>query len=157
MKHAFALFPAVLVIVFSGMGVSNTSYVKKELDAQATLSSVTRLISEIEDQSGYVYGETEVAILGNFDEVHNDLPLFELDGEELFVAGVDYNSCVSYLATWKVYFDTVMRYTIRLSGYEKVDELKRTETVKNMPIYPREGSIRTVDGVIVVKLSYDKN
>ncbi|MBQ8342951.1 MAG: glucosyltransferase domain-containing protein [Clostridia bacterium] len=154
-NHAFIVFPLTLFVLFNGIGVSNTCYVKKELDAQATLSSVTRLISEIEEQDGYVYGETEVAILGNFDTIHNNLRLFELDGKELFVAGVDYNASVSYLATWKAYFDIVVRYSVNLSDYEKVDSLKKTDVVKNMPIYPQEGSICTVDGVIVVKLSYE--
>ncbi len=156
LKKAFVVFPMTLLVIFNGMGVSNACYVKKELDAQATLASVTRLISKIEEQDGYVYGETEVAILGNFDAIHNNLRLFELEDGELFVAGVDYNASVSYLATWKSYFEIVMRYPIRLSDDEKAEKLKETETVKNMPIYPQDGSICTIDGIIVVKLSYDE-
>ena len=153
-KKAFVVFPMTLFIIFNGIGVANTCYVKKDLDARATLSSVTRLIEDIEDQNGYICGETEVAILGNFDEIHNDLPLFELNGKELFVAGLDYNASVSYLDTWKSYFEFVVRYPIRLSDIESVNKLKEIETVKKMPVYPQIGSICEIDGVIVVKLSY---
>lgn len=31
--------------------------------------------------------------------------------------------------------------------------LTENETVKNMPVYPQEGYISTVDGVVVVKLA----
>ena len=156
LKNAFVVFPLALFVIFNGMGVSNTCYVKKELDAQATLSSVSRLISDIEEQDGYVYGETEVAFLGNFDEIHKDMRLFALDGGELFVAGVDYNASVSYLTTWQAYFDIVVRYPIKVVGDEKANEIKTWEQVKSMPVYPQAGSVCTIDGIIVVKLSYEE-
>lgn len=156
LKNAFVVFPLALFVIFNGMGVSNTCYVKKELDAQATLSSVSRLISKIEEEDGYVYGETEVAFLGNFDEIHKDMRLFALDGGELFVAGVDYNASVSYLTTWQAYFDIVVRYPIKVVGDEKANEIKTWEQVKSMPVYPQAGSVCTIDGIIVVKLSYEE-
>ncbi len=52
---------------------------------------------------------------------------------------------------WPVPFDQDFRFP--LLGEKEKEELGRTEEVKNMPIWPAEGSVKRIGEVIVVKLS----
>ena len=40
-----------------------------------------------------------------------------------------------------------------ICGYEETKALMESEEVKNMPGYPDDGSVRIIDGIVVVKFS----
>ena len=42
---------------------------------------------------------------------------------------------------------------MNLCSEAQYDALRGSEAVKQMPVFPKEGSIREIDGIIVVKVS----
>ena len=54
----------VAVLLVQNVTIANTAYVKKELDADATLSTMTRVADQLEQREDYVLGETPVAFIG---------------------------------------------------------------------------------------------
>ena len=40
-----------------------------------------------------------------------------------------------------------------IAGQDVIDAVKETEKFKSMPVYPAEGSVENINGVVVVKLS----
>lgn len=57
--------------------------------------------------------------------------------------------------SWNGVFGTITRAPVTISDDDQYMALLEEETVAQMPIYPQEGYIRQVDGVLVVKVSED--
>lgn len=137
---------SLLFVITENIQTSNTVYVKKELEYQATLSYMTRVAERMEEQEGYVPGETSVLIIGE-NVIGNSKTGFE---RYEVITGVGENGAITYHDTYKDYFKYVLARPISLS-YD--DKLKNSEKVSEMPVFPKQGSVQMVDQVLVVKLS----
>lgn len=124
---------------------SNQVYLKMKLEEDATLSLFTRIVNDLENFEGYIPGETQVAFAGTFltsdyikePEGFADLSLYMLAKTPLVYPD-------SEITALKYYLNSNMLLTKVSSAGEEV---------KNMPVYPQEGSIAYVGDVLVVKLS----
>lgn len=129
---------------------ANHLYLKKDLERQATLSLMTRAADDLEKQAGYVPGETPVAFLGT-PGVRLELP------EELrYLEGYTGGWSLSQITDSKqygAYFRYVLQLRVNLCDDWTRLALEDNEQVRQMPAYPQEGSVRMVDGVLVVKMS----
>lgn len=72
------------------------------------------------------------------------------------ITGVDSNSQITYQGTYKRYFKNILQYDINVCSDLETETLKENETVKEMPVFPEKGSVKLVDGIIVVKFSNDE-
>lgn len=138
----------VLVILINNVETANAVYVKKELEDEATLSTMTRVLSAVEAQESYVYGQTPVAFIGTI-SAHKGIPGTELIST---VTGADGKSSITYQETYRAYFDSVLQYDICLCSQDELDRLHDSEEVQAMAVFPDHGSVKTMDGVIVVKM-----
>lgn len=153
-KHPLQIKKAVYVFLVCGLfftvteniQTANTVYVKKDLEYQATLSYMTRVADHMEEQEGYVPGETPVLIIGQ-NVIGSSKPGFERYG---VLTGVSGTGSVTYHDTYKDYFKYVLARPVSLC-YD--DELKNSEDVFNMPVFPEKGSVQMIDEVLVVKLA----
>ena len=155
-KHIFKIRKAsiislslILIIVFSNVQVANAVYTKKELEKQATLVFMTRVLKKIEEQENYVYNETPIAIVGEF---YKTIPEIAGTEEVNHVDGVQFKTPLSYSATLYNYFDVVLQYKANMCDGSTLTKLRKMEEVKNMPIFPNKDSVRIIDGIIVVKI-----
>lgn len=85
---------ALLVMTFANIRFANDVYLKKDLEAQATLSVMTRVMDRIDSIPDYVPGETPVAIYGMPESLQHKMLGFEpyYDYEGLFATtAVTYN------------------------------------------------------------------
>ena len=121
-------------------------YVKKDLEYQATLSYMTRVADHMEEQEGYIPGETPVLIIGQ-NVIGISKPGFERYG---VLTGVSGNGSVTYQDTYKDYFKYVLARPVSLV-YN--DELKNSDEIINMPVFPEKGSVQMINEVLVVKLA----
>lgn len=137
-----------LVILIHNVQTANAVYVKKELEDEATLSTMTRVLSAVEAQESYVYGQTPVAFIGTI-SAHKGIPGTE---QISTVTGVDGKSSITYQETYRAYFDSVLQYDICLCSQDELDRLHDSEEVQAMAVFPDHGSVKTMDGVIVVKM-----
>lgn len=153
-NHPLQIKKAVYVLLVCGLfftvteniQTANTVYVKKDLEYQATLSYMTRVADHMEEQEGYIPGETPVLIIGQ-DVIGISKPGFERYG---VLTGVSGTGAVTYQDTYKDYFKYVLARPVSL-GYD--DELKNSEEVLDMPVFPEKGSVQMIDEMLVVKLA----
>ncbi len=148
-KTSIISLSLILIIVFSNVQVANAVYTKKELEKQATLVLMTRVLEKIEEQENYVYNETPIAIVGEF---YKTIPEIVGTEEVNHVDGVQFKTPISYAKTLYNYFDIVLQYKANICDGSTLTNLRNMEEVKSMPIFPNKDSVKIIDGIIVVKI-----
>lgn len=134
-------------VIYNNVLFANQAYMKKEHEKVATISLVTRMIERVENLEGYSLGETPVYLVGelrysSLNRGKMDVPYLESKH------GLWYN----YSATYNLprYITDYLNYPMKVSAKP---ELAEVDEVKDMPIFPAQGSIKIIDGAAVVKLS----
>lgn len=144
----------VCALTMQNFILSNTCYLKKEVEKEATLSVMTRVVDRIEQYDGYIVNETPVVFVGTpqlaswfggTDKVGNMVGMY-------YITPITYDAVNYRLDIYKAYFKYVMNYPIRLCDEKTVAAIKENEYVKNMPHFPDKDSIAMVDGIMVVKM-----
>lgn len=140
-----AVLASILIVSWSNIVYSNQVYLKKDLQNEAIHSLMTRIVYEIESADGYVAGITPVAISGTFEKTpvlsHTDA------FKDILPYGMG-NTSLTYQGTDYAYLTHILNVNMNLTRIS--DE---NETVRQMPLYPTEGSVAYVDGILVVKIS----
>ncbi len=135
-----------LVILFN-VQVANTAYTKKSADKEATLSVMTRVIDRIESLEGYEEGLTPVLFIG---EPNDYLQSYESYTEIETLTGMNNNSAVTYYGTYSYYLKKIMRVDMNVINLEQGLETVSDEA-KTMQIFPAQGSVAMINGIVVVK------
>lgn len=140
----YTVMGCVLLIAAENVQTANTVYVKKELEYQSTLAYMTRVADEMEEQEGYVPGVTPVLFVGkNVGEYRDGFERYNL------ITGASIAGPITYYDTYTAYFEYVLgRPIVSIEN----DDLKYGSEVYTMPAYPQPGSIRMVEGTMVVKM-----
>ena len=133
------------IIIMGNIQTSNTIYLKKDLEYQATFSYMTRVADSMEEHAEYIPGETPVVFIGE-GAIGRTMPGFEKFEN---ITGVENQSPITFYNTYKAYFKYVLGRPISLMD---TDEMECDERVLQMPAYPKEGSIEMIDEILVVKL-----
>ncbi|MFI3253789.1 MAG: glucosyltransferase domain-containing protein [Eubacteriales bacterium] len=142
----YILSVTMLLIFWQNIIYCNQLYLRQNLAYQNTLSTMTRVLDDIEDVPDYVVGETPVLFCGVMTQSPvSNLPeyLSDLDGYVLkdSLYSVDY-----YEITW-AYLSFILGYPVNFSQeFHLVHEAE----VMEMPPFPYDGYCKMVDGVLVV-------
>lgn len=136
---------AIAVLSWSNIVYSNQVYLRGNLQESAAHSIMTRIVYRIESREDYIPGVTPVAFAGVFEsspcisdtEPFNTLSVYGMGKTTLTYPGTDH-----------AYLSYVMNMNLNLTQVNSQDE-----AIRQMPVYPAEGSIALVDGVLVVKIS----
>ena len=150
-RYSLIVAISVLIFIICNVQTSNLVYVKKEILKDSTLSTMTRVLYKIEDIDEYA-NNTYIAFIGNID-IQKEITGTQMINE---ITGVDSNSQITYQGTYKRYFKNILQYDINVCSDLETETLKENETVKEMPVFPEKGSVKLVDGIIVVKFSNDE-
>lgn len=145
------LIPTLIVVfLFHSIVYANQTYLKKELEQQTTLSTMTRVIDRMEQTEGYITGETPVVIVGllEYSEVSKRREGFDYSG-----TGVGCNFSVTYYDSYQYYFEHYLSYPINLVSEEEAREWYGLPEIIEMPKFPEIGCCQMLDGVMVVRLS----
>ena len=145
----------LVCLIWSNAVLANTCYIKKETEAASALSTMTRVLSDMERQEEYAYRRTPVAFVGVFDGGEHP---FEYTGVRNITGVVCDTSLwgdetTPYYNTYAAYFRYVLQYPIRLCEDGQRARLASDPRVREMPAFPSRGYIQTLDGVLVVKLA----
>lgn len=138
------------IIIWNNIIVANTVYLKKDLENTATISTMTRVVDDLEERNDYKVGETQILFVGSI-STQKIMPGFEFVSD---ITGLRTNSSISqsgyseHYNLYKAFFTYYLNYPINYS--EK--DLTSDERVKAMPTYPNKGYIQNIDGVLVVKM-----
>lgn len=142
---------ASIVLLFSGIyyaRFANICYFKLDFQQQQAIGYYTNMITRIQSLEGYS-DELPVAVL-NIENISDKNISYVKQYD--FVTVIPYNdSQEQFLSNYK--WDDFMKMWC---GYEPdyiedTTEVENNPIVKDMPHYPDYGSVRIVDGVIVVK------
>ncbi len=156
-QSRFHILPklGLAVLIFNHISFANALYVKKDLEYDAALSLMTRLTYRMETTEGYVVGETPIAVLGVLD----DSPLSVERGGFAFVndmfVGTMHRFGLSYLETYGLYFRNILGYPVKMVPEDDLKDVMQIKEVMEMPVFPYEGSVKMVEGTLVIKLSED--
>ena len=158
MLQKIALVPLILcmllvtIVVHGGVQTANAMYLKKDLEHDAYMAVVNRILYRMEDFDGYVPGETPVAIVGLPQQMADIVPGFETyrDPNGMWMSDV---LCFPEPDRWAYYFKYTMMNPIKLAGGDIWHSMPDNPQVAQMPVYPAEGSLALIDDVLVVKLS----
>lgn len=151
-KTAIKVVSAVCaaIILWNNILVSNAAYLKKDLEHGVTLTTMNRVIDDLEDFEGFKAGETEVAFVG-FVNGQKTYPGFETVAR---IAGLRNTMATGalkhteYYDPYNDFFKYFMNYPMKLS--EK--DYREDPTVQVMPSYPEDGYIRWYGDTLIVKL-----
>lgn len=142
---------AYSILLFSGIYYSrfaNICYFKLDFQQQQAIGYYTNLITRIQTLEGYS-DELPVAVLNIENISDKNIPYVK---QYDFVTVIPYNdSQEQFLSNYK--WDDFMKMWC---GYEPeyiedTTEVENNDIVKAMPHYPDDGSVKIVDGVVVVK------
>lgn len=147
-----ALCVALSLLLWHHVVYANQCYMKKDLEKNTTMILAGRIIDRIESVPGYVPGQTRVAFAGRLDD---NEPL-----DQTRDAFLDLQSQTglwhAHAATYNLgrYLTDYLRYPLL---WDEKTGVTRSELAKAMPIFPATGSVRMIDGIVVVKLSDEKS
>lgn len=132
----------LVVVIYSNIQTANAVYVDKKLEYDSTISVMTNVLYDIERQENYTEGETPVVFIGTPGDYLSVLPLKDKVSN---ISGSGSNSPVTYSYG---YLFALMERKINL---QSAGELENSEVIKNMPSYPKNGSITQLNGTVIVK------
>lgn len=142
-------------LLWQNVVIANTAYVRKEREAQADLSTMTRVVATMEQREDYVYAETPIAFIGarqNPEEWYGAEGLSKITGLQLR-SSIFTDSYTEYFNTYQAYFSYVLQYEVNYCDMETHQRLKKDPRVERMPAYPEKGYMQMLDGVLVIKMA----
>ena len=141
---AAAVLSVTLICGYEGALITGKTYMGLELTYESVYSYLTRLAARIEMQEDFVPG-APVAFSGT---VHLDSPIPD---DRMMGVFIGQGAMNIYTRSVFLQYFIGLEYSIVSNDVRSV--LVQTDTFQAMPCYPQEGSIRTIDGIIVVKFS----
>lgn len=138
------------ILLYANVQTANALYLKKDMEQEAFLSYMTRVVYTMENCDGYVPGQTPVVFVG--DPPENTIPGFE---KYTGITGVDESAVTGLQEDYRAraYFQYVLNDPAVIPGSDVFARMAEDPQVKEMPAYPQSGSVAMVDDVLVVKLS----
>lgn len=142
----------MVILLWGNVRTANALYLIKDMQYDAAKSLMTRVLYRMETSQDYVPGETPVALIGT-SPLLPQMPHTERYerlvgvrgnlGERFPEAGYD--------PQYKLLFFALNTPIVQCSN-EAYLSLQNSAEVAQMPLYPKEGCMRIIDGIWVVKL-----
>lgn len=135
------------VLLLGGVQTANGLYVRKQIEQNAAVSTMTRVLDRLEHTESYVPGETEVVFLG--------IPApakIDAFADTYRLTGSTKTSPISHEPYYESFFRYLLPADIRLC-----DEARRAEVITHidasaLSVFPAEGSLTWIDGSIAVRM-----
>ncbi len=140
-----------LVQLYGNVQVANAMYLKKDLEQDAFLSLMTRVVYEMEEYDHYEPGETPVVFVGLSEQMDDVISGFE---KYRTITGMEQARMSDTRVNYRMqrYFDYVLSNPAVMADDAVWTSIQKAEEVLKMPCYPDDGCITMIDDVLVVKL-----
>ena len=135
------------LIIWTQIIISNQAYYKRNLQEEAAQSLMNRIVMQVEQTDGYIYGETPVAFVGNFENSPYIKDIEDLEDMKIYGFGT---SSLSYEGLDYSYIKHVLNVNMNLVRTDRTDP-----KVKAMPEFPKKGSVAFINNILVVKIADD--
>lgn len=139
----------IIMILISNIVLANELYLKKDLEQDATLSFFTRVVDKMDSFDEYNREKDSVVFIGVPEVLDEDLLGFE---NAKTITGTSYNYALGTTdaSRYKNYFKYKLHYNVIAIDEDSI--CLEDDVIRAMPVFPKEGSIQMVDGILVVKL-----
>lgn len=145
----------ILILGFQNIMIDNTIFKVMQIKFDKTYSISARIIDRLEQTEGFSL-QKPVAIIGSLDNNYSKtyIDLFTAVNKDVADWGQLWSSeSNSYPLSWQNYLSRYHGFIIEPLSIEEEIRICKTDQFKNMNCFPNDGSIREIDGVLVVKLS----
>lgn len=140
----------VFILIYSNIQTSNSLYIKKDLEDNAYMSLMTRVVYEIEQTEGYDPGTTPVVFVGISDQIK---PVRGMEQYQSIIGAWGPGPVIlPDILYYQAYFDYILMYPVTLVDYSSWYKWQEDPRAAQMPAYPADGSLEIIDGTLVVKL-----
>ena len=146
----------VLVILYSNVQFANTLYLRKDIEYDAYLSLMTRVVARMEEVDGYTAGETPVVFVGLPEQgraLNATVPGFEYQNGLVGFWASDVMA-VPEMGRYRAYFDYVLNVPLCLPEKSVFNEIAGSDMARQMPSYPDKGFAVMQNGMLIVKLGH---
>ena len=148
-KSLCAVFAVALLVLQAAIGyecilITNRAYFAMDITYENTYAFYTKLAAKLELQDGYT-PETPVAFIGRA-KIKEYAPPAQVMG------ALNVNSALN-MYTVPYFLKYLVASEYKFVSPEQETEISALQEFQEMPVYPAEGSIATINGVIVVKFS----
>lgn len=143
-----------LVILYGNVQFANVIYLRKDIEYDAYLSAMTRVVARMEEVEGYIPGQTPVVFVGlmaNGRALNWCVPGFENQTDIAGLWGSDVISA-EYVECYRAYFDYVLNTPLCMPEDWLFYEIANSDQARKMPSYPDEGFAAMQDGMLIVNL-----
>ena len=144
-------------LVLNQVIFANQLYLKKDLEAQAALSFVTKLTDRMEQTEGYIAGETTIIMLGNIDQNPLSTERRGFDIVNDLYVGPTHHLSLSYYKSYRNYFRNILGYPVKMAERGEMEPYINDPRTQEMGIFPGQDSVKMIDHYLVVRLSEDLN
>lgn len=139
-----------LAVIISNIQMANVAYVKKNVEREATLSKMTTVLSYLYQYEEFDPEISTVAIIG----WGTEKPSMEVGELKEWIGLKDpyYASQITYRETLIKYMQNILNVPIKPCPLKKEIALARTAEFWRMDTFPSKNCIKTIDGVVVIKM-----
>lgn len=142
----------LLMVWFSLIAVTNDQLALKE-GKTATVNLAENMLHSLTEE-GYFEEPSVFAFVGRPAENAMFAQSETFRNANIYAQfGCFSTSAGNSIRTWSGIFHNYCGTSINLCGEAQYDALRENEIVRNMPEFPKKGSIQEIDGVVVVKVS----
>ena len=144
----------LISILWQNVTLANTAYIKKEMEANATLSTMTRVVTAMEFQQAYIPGQTPVAFIGAPSR-EEDIPGMDAVSHITGLSSdfaIPGDGSLYYYNAYKAYFTYVLQTPVHFCEDDVHARLKNDPRVADMPAFPETGCMEMIDGVLVIRM-----
>ena len=137
----------MLIIGFMFVRYANVCYLKVQVMQSQAISYYNRLMERIQTTDGYT-SETPVVYIGGNSKDESQASVEELF-DPIYTPPFQFNSLINDFS-----WEEAMKFWCGFSPVKgESDDITHPEEIEKMTVYPENGSVRMVDGVLVVKFA----
>lgn len=141
----------VALLLCGTVQFANGMYLKKDMEYDANLSLMTRIVGRMEECEKYVAGETPMYFIGLPDGLLDAAPGFK---DYWGVTGMESSRMITRMnqSCYQAYFDYVLCMPLLQVTEEQQELLMQKEDLSSLASYPSKNCAAMYDGILVVKL-----
>lgn len=129
--------------------IANVCYTKAAIQQEQAIGYFNRLIVRIQMTEDYA-PDKPVAYVYEINKNIESQPIGFIDSDGYSIAAYNYDSVIN-MYNWRDYMEMWCGFRAPEVSGEELQEYMHMPEVEAMPSYPYDGSVRVIDGVIVVK------
>ncbi|MDL2310585.1 hypothetical protein LJC13_01240, partial [Peptostreptococcaceae bacterium OttesenSCG-928-C18] len=147
---------AIFLVSISWGIFANKCYIAFDVKNNNMYSFANRIVNKIDDFEDFNYLEEEAIIIGNRVHANFGASKFEEFSSLSGITGIDMPRDFNFMGeslTYREYLRNMLGVNLIYPGKDKEEEIKLSQDFIEMPDFPKEGCIKKIDGILVVKIS----